>query len=94
MSTKPKPYTLDQVMGLLDLKTYEAREAMTLLDPNRSKSVKSVYGWCDGRRIENLTVKCTLPLDVETAVGLQILGDQAVADPNWELTILARLGDE
>lgn len=72
-------------------KMYVFSEAMALLDPNYSKCVKNMRASLNGSQ---LLVECTLPLDVETAVGLQILGDQAVADPNWELTILARLGDE
>lgn len=91
MCYRPKRYTLDQVMGLLGPKTYEAREALALLDPNHSKCVKNVYGWCDGRMIHNLTVECTLPLDVETAIGLQIVGDQAAVESGLELTILASL---
>ena len=88
------PYTLDQAMGLFGSKMGEAREALALLDPNHSKCVKSVYGWCDGRMIHNMTVECTLPLDVETAVGLQIIGQQAETDPGLELTILASLEGE
>lgn len=91
---RPKMYTADQVMGLLGSKMDEAREAVALLDPKNSKCVKSVSGWCNGRMIQRLTMECTLPLDVETAVGLQILGDRAVVDPDLELTILARLEEE
>jgi len=68
-------------------KVCELGEVLELLDPQRSKCVKSLSSDFEGR----LIVECTLPLDVETAVGLQILGDLAVADPGLELTILARL---
>ena len=43
--------------------------------------------WIDGV----LVIECTLPLDVETAIALQILGDRAAMDAGLELTILARL---
>jgi len=65
-------------------------EAMMLLDPRCSECVKRLCADFEGR----LVVECTLPLDVETAVGLQILGDQAVADPDLELTILAKLKEK
>ena len=68
----------------------EIGEAMTLLDPRHSRCVKSLCSDFEGR----LVVECTLPLDVETAVGLQIVGDRAAVDPELELTILARLGGE
>jgi len=66
---------------------YELGEVLELLDPRQSRCVKSLSSDLEGR----LVVECTLPLDVETAVGLQIVADRAVADPNLELTILARL---
>ena len=71
----------------------EFGEVLELLDPQCSESVKSIDVQCKGRlgAIANLVVECTLPLDVETAVGLQILGDRAVADPDLELYILASL---
>ena len=65
-------------------------EALGLL---QGKCIKGARRQSDGR-VTTLTVECTLPLDVETAVGLQILGDRAVADPDLELTILASLEGE
>jgi len=68
-------------------KTLELGEVLELLDPRHSKCVKRFSSLFDG----TLVVECTLPLDVETAVGLQIVADRTAADPNLELTILARL---
>jgi len=71
-------------------KMSEVCEAMALLHPRYSRCVKSLSVDFEGRFI----VECTLPLNVETAVGLQILGDRAVADSDLELTILASLEGE
>ena len=57
------------------------------LHPSYSGCIKDIYGFSPGR----VVVQTTLPLDIETAVGLQILGHCAMADPNLELYILARL---
>jgi len=70
---------------------YDIGEAMIRLNPKYERLVRSSDG---SRMVSRMLVECTLPLDVETAVGLQILGDQAVADPDLELTILASLGEE
>ena len=71
-------------------KMREIGEAMMLLNPRYSRCVKSLEGDFEG----GLVVECTLPLDVETAVGLQILGDRAVAAPDLELTILVSLEND
>jgi len=70
---------------------YDIGEAMIRLNPKYERLVRSSDG---SRMVSRMLVECTLPLDVETAVGLQILGDQAVADPDLELTILASLGEQ
>ena len=80
-------------------KVRELGEVMMLVDPRHSNCVKHIEGnICsileERRDIETIVVECTLPLDVETAVGLQILGDRAVSDPDLELTILASLEEE
>ena len=66
-------------------------EALGLVSPNHSDCVRELRLTGQRGAITTLVVKCTLPLDVETVIGLQILGDRAVADPNLELTILASL---
>lgn len=80
-------------------KLRELGDVMMLVDPRCSNCVKHIEGNIRSileprRDIETIVVECTLPLDVETAVGLQILGDRAVADSDLELTILARLEGE
>lgn len=65
-------------------KMYELGEVLALLHPRRSARVKRI----------GIVVECKLPLDVETAIGLQIVGQQAVSDPNLELTILVSLEEE
>jgi len=57
------------------------------LRPSYSGCIKDVYGFSPGR----VVVQTTLPLDVETAVGLQILSHRAMEDPGTELYILASL---
>ena len=52
----------------------------------------SLHPGCLKRTNGCFVAECTLPLDMETAIGLQILGDWAVSDPDLELTILASLG--
>lgn len=66
-----------------------------LITPGYSGCVKTISGFSrDGFFDGRLIVETTLPLDVRTAVGLQILGDRAVADPDLELTILVSLEEE
>ena len=66
-----------------------------LITPGHSGCVKTISGFSkDGFFDGRLIIETTLPLDVETAVGLQILGDRAVSDPDLQLTILASLEGE
>ena len=74
-------------------KAYELGEVLELLDPRHTRCVRRISRTGKVGSPLDVVVECSLPLDVETAVGLQIVGDRAVADPDLELTILARLGE-
>ena len=74
------------------LEAHEFGEVLKLLRSSQCVRNISLMGMV-GSPTE-LTVGCVLPLDVGAAVGFQILGDRAVADPGLELTILASLEGE